>query len=139
MRPGLEELDAGFGQFSPHHTRDHAAYNPRYDGEDKVKRANVLMARRHEPAGKESRLVITVMMMIGMRLKIGVWCSGVSHILATLSWQLRRVQQQQALRLLQLRRPWHGTSEEHTSELQSLMRISSDVFCFKKKIHQQST
>src|SRR3546814_2010842 len=25
-------------------------------------------------------------------------------------------------------------SEEHTSELQSLMRISYDVFCFKKKI-----
>src|SRR3546814_19237822 len=84
MRPGLEELDAGFGQFSPHHTRDHAAYNPRYDGEDKVKRANVLMVSRHEPAGKESRLVITDMMMSGMRLKIGVCCSGVSHILATL-------------------------------------------------------
>src|SRR3546814_5390431 len=29
---------------------------------------------------------------------------------------------------------WLGTrSEEHTSELQSLMRISSAVFCFKKK------
>src|SRR3546814_3178336 len=26
-------------------------------------------------------------------------------------------------------------SEEHTSELQSLMRISYDVFCLKKKIH----
>src|SRR3546814_6292406 len=25
-----------------------------------------------------------------------------------------------------------GRSEEHTSELQSLMRISYDVFCFKK-------
>src|SRR3546814_5347554 len=32
---------------------------------------------------------------------------------------------------------WHylisGRSEEHTSELQSLMRISYDVFCLKKK------
>src|SRR3546814_4291625 len=28
-------------------------------------------------------------------------------------------------------------SEEHTSELQSLMRISYDVFCFKKKIHKR--
>src|SRR3546814_2660398 len=32
---------------------------------------------------------------------------------------------------------WHGTvlprSEEHTSELQSLMRISYAVFCLKKK------
>src|SRR3546814_6876189 len=27
-------------------------------------------------------------------------------------------------------------SEEHTSELQSLMRISSAVFCLKKKTHQ---
>src|SRR3546814_8662165 len=28
-------------------------------------------------------------------------------------------------------------SEEHTSELQSLMRISYDVFCLKQKIKQQ--
>src|SRR3546814_8215013 len=27
----------------------------------------------------------------------------------------------------------HGRSEEHKSELQSLMRISYDVFCLKKK------
>src|SRR3546814_4942703 len=30
-------------------------------------------------------------------------------------------------------------SEEHTSELQSLMRISYAVFCLKKKIHTQRT
>src|SRR3546814_8176706 len=29
-----------------------------------------------------------------------------------------------------------GRSEEHTSELQSLMRISYAVFCLKKKIQQ---
>src|SRR3546814_8616549 len=29
--------------------------------------------------------------------------------------------------------PQHGRSEEHTSELQSLMRISYAVFCLKKK------
>src|SRR3546814_4992105 len=29
-----------------------------------------------------------------------------------------------------------GRSEEHTSELQSLMRISYAVFCLKKKNHQ---
>src|SRR3546814_8070466 len=29
-------------------------------------------------------------------------------------------------------------SEEHTSELQSLMRISYAVFCLKKKKHQQT-
>src|SRR3546814_10548651 len=33
---------------------------------------------------------------------------------------------------------WSKTrSEEHTSELQSLMRISYAVFCLKKKIHTQ--
>src|SRR3546814_7937965 len=31
--------------------------------------------------------------------------------------------------------PWLFRSEEHTSELQSLMRISYAVFCLKKKIH----
>src|SRR3546814_5168106 len=30
-------------------------------------------------------------------------------------------------------------SEEHTSELQSLMRISYDVFCLKKTIKKQNT
>src|SRR3546814_2664799 len=30
-----------------------------------------------------------------------------------------------------------GRSEEHTSELQSLMRISYAVFCLKKKIRKQ--
>src|SRR3546814_10827605 len=30
-------------------------------------------------------------------------------------------------------------SEEHTSELQSLMRISYAVFCLKKKIHKKHT
>src|SRR3546814_10554262 len=40
---------------------------------------------------------------------------------------------------LQPRQPWHAPcnnarSEEHTSELQSLMRISYAVFCLKKKI-----
>src|SRR3546814_9001636 len=32
-----------------------------------------------------------------------------------------------------------GRSEEHTSELQSLMRISYAVFCLKKKKHNTST
>src|SRR3546814_2543782 len=44
-------------------------------------------------------------------------------------------------------RPWFAAarSEEHTSELQSLMRISYAVFCLKKKnqthhvLHQNST
>src|SRR3546814_4006122 len=32
-----------------------------------------------------------------------------------------------------------GSSEEHTSELQSLMRIAYAVFCLKKKIHNMKT
>src|SRR3546814_5298284 len=32
---------------------------------------------------------------------------------------------------------WLRRSEEHTSELQSLMRISYAVFCLKKKINNQ--
>src|SRR3546814_1602233 len=32
-----------------------------------------------------------------------------------------------------------GRSEEHTSELQSLMRISYAVFCLKKKINKNRT
>src|SRR3546814_5399777 len=32
-----------------------------------------------------------------------------------------------------------GRSEEHTSELQSLMRISYAVFCLKKKNHKHTT
>src|SRR3546814_2530443 len=42
---------------------------------------------------------------------------------------------QQALRIWDEARPLIGTprSEEHTSELQSLMRISYAVFCLKKK------
>src|SRR3546814_6147552 len=35
-------------------------------------------------------------------------------------------------------RCWAGRSEEHTSELQSLMRISYAVFCLKKKKTQKN-
>src|SRR3546814_3203072 len=38
-----------------------------------------------------------------------------------------------ALPLLDVRQPGANRSEEHTSELQSLMRISYAVFCLKKK------
>src|SRR3546814_6038813 len=34
---------------------------------------------------------------------------------------------------------WESRSEEHTSELQSLMRISSAVFCLKKNNTHQPT
>src|SRR3546814_5836446 len=35
--------------------------------------------------------------------------------------------------------PQRGRSEEHTSELQSLMRISYAVFCLKKKKYKKTT
>src|SRR3546814_3041931 len=35
--------------------------------------------------------------------------------------------------------PFEQRSEEHTSELQSLMRISYAVFCLKKKKNKQTT
>src|SRR3546814_8274193 len=35
--------------------------------------------------------------------------------------------------------PKHRRSEEHTSELQSLMRISYAVFCLQKKTHHNTT
>src|SRR3546814_4939520 len=40
-------------------------------------------------------------------------------------------------RMSSLRGPSRGRSEEHTSELQSLMRISYAVFCLKKKKNNQ--
>src|SRR3546814_5574877 len=47
---------------------------------------------------------------------------------------------QAAAEILQLIRSQHAAarSEEHTSELQSLMRISYAVFCLKKKTHTTS-
>src|SRR3546814_7599721 len=42
-------------------------------------------------------------------------------------------------RLLSISRSSYYRSEEHTSELQSLMRISYAVFCLKKKQIRQNT
>src|SRR3546814_1608305 len=42
-------------------------------------------------------------------------------------------------RILHHRHNRHGRSEEHTSELQSLMRISYAVFCLKKKNKHKNT
>src|SRR3546814_10170048 len=62
-----------------------------------------------------------------------------------------RLLARQALRIEEMRHPElaapclavgvdvDARSEEHTSELQSLMRISYAVFCLKKKKHKSST
>src|SRR3546814_10850512 len=48
--------------------------------------------------------------------------------------QVRRVRELQGSSIVQLKDGrWLKRSEEHTSELQSLMRISYAVFCLKKK------
>src|SRR3546814_4950538 len=61
-------------------------------------------------------------------LLIGIVTEQIAHIL---KWIRHRTDQQHH------QNHWHGRqhnrSEEHTSELQSLMRISYAVFCLKKK------
>src|SRR3546814_8168128 len=49
------------------------------------------------------------------------------------AWKLR--DQARASKARTTASPVSGRSEEHTSELQSLMRISYAVFCLKKKNH----
>src|SRR3546814_6845176 len=48
------------------------------------------------------------------------------------------IRRQTAIRRLRLRGSRIGRSEEHTSELQSLMRISYAVFCLKKKTNNKT-
>src|SRR3546814_1602964 len=57
----------------------------------------------------------------------------IDHILSRCGSGDRRKRQQQKCS------PRQRRSEEHTSELQSLMRISYAVFCLKKKKKQQDT
>src|SRR3546814_3713979 len=66
--------------------------------------------------------------------------TGGAHILARRAHreQGRQAQLRQLVRKRGARRRSHGSetirSEEHTSELQSLMRISYAVFCWTKKL-----
>src|SRR3546814_1278050 len=50
-----------------------------------------------------------------------------------------RLRREAALRALEFFAGFDARSEEHTSELQSLMRISYAVFCLKKKKHDKHT
>src|SRR3546814_5213364 len=50
---------------------------------------------------------------------------------------LARTERWTAILTTVIQPPRSARSEEHTSELQSLMRISYAVFCLKKKINQQ--
>src|SRR3546814_7259713 len=59
---------------------------------------------------------------------------------ALLLLQSRKIESGQAREAIHTtRQRIHTRSEEHTSELQSLMRISYAVFCLKKKTNTQRT
>ena len=62
-----EDLQARLGQLPAHQARDRAADDPGEDREDQVERADVLVVRRHEPAGEEARLVIGIVVMLVVR------------------------------------------------------------------------
>src|SRR3546814_10868407 len=67
---------------------------------------------------------------------VAQWCGGKGIPHATLHPPEPIVGSlQSAARKMRYRLLWHWRSEEHTSELQSLMRISSAVFCLKKNKH----
>src|SRR3546814_6307106 len=57
-----------------------------------------------------------------------------THAVCILSCRTRK-----SRRVADLARPFDARSEEHTSELQSLMRISYAVFCLKKKKKQSKS
>src|SRR3546814_9918052 len=81
---------------------------------------------RHEYAiERYSREVDRLMMVIDKRLGEAEWLAGEEYSIAdmaTLPYLRRQLIEKAGRR-----------SEEHTSELQSLMRISYAVFCLKKK------
>src|SRR3546814_4288575 len=69
-------------------------------------------------------------------------CAGGSHARVRGGVQPRRQSVRAAAPgLSRFPRPVRARSEEHTSELQSLMRISYSVFCLKKKkiVHYRNT
>src|SRR3546814_2599009 len=91
------------------------------DREDQIEGADVLMVGRAEPTQEETRLVVV------MRVRV----AAVSHV-SFFPCLLRLHGAGGGDRNLVLgARSFR--SEEHTSELQSLMRISYAVFCLKKK------
>ncbi|MNI02157.1 hypothetical protein D3C73_550210 [compost metagenome] len=62
----VENLDAGFLQLHAHRDRQKAADNAGHDREDQVKRADILVIGREQPAGGKTRLVV----MLSMRMRV---------------------------------------------------------------------
>src|SRR3546814_5925705 len=69
----------------------------------------------------------------------GFGSAGISVVLAGEDGPALERAQQQMLREMRTVKSISNRSEEHTSELQSLMRISSAVYCLKKKKEQTKT
>src|SRR3546814_6622908 len=74
-----------------------------------------------------------------LRLGLRLWCGRRRHAVRTGDVHVRPAPSARPRRTPE---PWAPAradvrSEEHTSELQSLMRISYAVFCLKKKKNQQ--
>src|SRR3546814_5596980 len=64
------------------------------------------------------------MLIVSISLGLGLGVAGVPEVLSAMPEVLKNI---------------FGRSEEHTSELQSLMRISYAVFCLKKKTNKHKT
>src|SRR3546814_5481625 len=111
-------------------------------GDDRLdQRLTALLARQHRdqrrsindhrgnPSSSQSSASISAM--VGyVRLGTRAWIALISARNASRSFSFGSGIRSSAQRFLALR------SEEHTSELQSLMRISYAVFCLKKKTHK---
>ena len=71
--------EAGRTQLCTHEAGNGAANDTRDDREDQVKRADILVVGRHEPAGDEARLVVRIVMVV--RIIVGLeGVSGGSHV-----------------------------------------------------------
>ena len=62
--PALQILNARFGKLKPHQARNRATDDPCENREDQIKRADILVVGRHEPAGEKARLVVRIMCVV---------------------------------------------------------------------------
>src|SRR3546814_5808253 len=76
----MQILDARFCEFEPHHPRHDAADDAGEDREDQIEGADVLVVRRHEPTGEETRRVMVAITMAGRGVGGTVGGSGGSDI-----------------------------------------------------------
>src|SRR3546814_3614054 len=85
-------------------------------------------------AARNADRPITAMIMDALRQWLSPWYLEIKfvHLAAVMAW-LWSTSVAYVHYLLPAFRAWRRRSEEHTSELQSLMRISYAVFCLKKK------